>query len=446
MNNSRSNNFVPDFNPFFVRIDNRNPVTNNNPNNMGISLSAPNVVFPNMDSQINAMVNNQNLQQPFNNARPNIQIQQNHTKAKFVPCDLDEKNIQLDISLVVKEFMDLAEELRCPICLNLVLKPKECKSCSTVFCGKCIDEWCKNKSSTLLIRPSSACPMKCVKYEESPINKKFQNIINKIKVMCPNTTMGCCEILSYEETMKHIRTCNYIGYRCLGCNFTSKKSEMELHVKSCANLTEPCNLCKIEIKRKEKPFHMESCAYKPVTCRFCRAELTLKTLATHSREDCVLKTIEMYERANIEKKINSKFFSNIYTSTVANFEKSNLVSQNQHVMEITDSFAFHYRKGHAPTGNNDVITIIEFSSQVTFKTIEVLIDINKEIGKFSIEKPFILKVHTSLEGINWSEVSEIKLSMRPEYSFKMNCAPSNAKFILFNSKVPFTVIYFKLLA
>jgi hypothetical protein len=452
MNPFRSNNNIngniPDdqshnaslFNPIYVE---RPSITNNY--SAHLSLSAPNVGISHLDSHINNMLNNQ----PHLNrlSKVNTHIQPNLSKAQYVPCNLDETNLQLDVSLVTKEYMDLAEELKCPICLNLVLKPKECKSCSTVFCGNCIDEWCKKKSNNLFSsRSSPACPMKCAVYVESPINKRFLNIINKIKVMCPNTTLGCNEILPYEETMKHVRSCNYIEYKCVGCSFSAKKSAVELHVKTCADLTEPCQLCKTEVLRKQKHMHTEICMYRPVTCRFCKVDLTLKTMKLHNREDCALKIIENYERANIEKKINTKFFANIYTSTMLNFQKNNLVPQNQHVMERTDMYEFHYRKGHIPKITNDLITIIELSNQITFKTIEVLIDINNEKGNIMPETPFVLKVHTSLEGINWNEVAEMKIATRPLESFKIECTPSNAQFILFNSQVPFRVLYFKLVA
>lgn len=31
----------------------------------------------------------------------------------------------------------------CPICTNVVRKPKECLGCGDLFCSKCIDDWTK---------------------------------------------------------------------------------------------------------------------------------------------------------------------------------------------------------------------------------------------------------------------------------------------------------------
>lgn len=31
----------------------------------------------------------------------------------------------------------------CPICTNVVVKPKECTGCGDLFCSKCIDDWMK---------------------------------------------------------------------------------------------------------------------------------------------------------------------------------------------------------------------------------------------------------------------------------------------------------------
>ena len=31
----------------------------------------------------------------------------------------------------------------CPICTNVVRRPKECTGCGDLFCGKCIEDWTK---------------------------------------------------------------------------------------------------------------------------------------------------------------------------------------------------------------------------------------------------------------------------------------------------------------
>ena len=38
----------------------------------------------------------------------------------------------------------LKEELKCRICLGIVRKPKECKSCENSFCSDCLEEWFKS--------------------------------------------------------------------------------------------------------------------------------------------------------------------------------------------------------------------------------------------------------------------------------------------------------------
>lgn len=37
----------------------------------------------------------------------------------------------------------LGEMFDCPICTNVVRKPKECLGCGDLFCTKCIDDWTK---------------------------------------------------------------------------------------------------------------------------------------------------------------------------------------------------------------------------------------------------------------------------------------------------------------
>ena len=77
---------------------------------------------------------------------------------------------------ICEDNLELALEVFCKICDNLVQMPTSCKKCQNIFCKKCIDQWeAKNFS----------CPIKHDnKYEifqPQEISKTAKNIISKIK-------------------------------------------------------------------------------------------------------------------------------------------------------------------------------------------------------------------------------------------------------------------------
>lgn len=61
----------------------------------------------------------------------------------------------------------------------------------------------RENSASLDHAPSTVCPMKCVIFEETPFNRTFQKVINKIRVRGPYTTLGCSEIFNYDDSNKH---------------------------------------------------------------------------------------------------------------------------------------------------------------------------------------------------------------------------------------------------
>ena len=70
------------------------------------------------------------------------------------------------------EFKDI---IKCAICFGVVIEPKECKNCNSLFCNECIQEYQKNNSGKgfSLNCPSYMCRKPMLM---QPINRMLKNI------------------------------------------------------------------------------------------------------------------------------------------------------------------------------------------------------------------------------------------------------------------------------
>ena len=71
---------------------------------------------------------------------------------------------------------ELLEELKCPICRELVCDPVQ-TSCGHLFCGICIKE-------------TKTCPVDCEQFTSHKDNYNDRRVCN-LKVKCPNKRRGC---------------------------------------------------------------------------------------------------------------------------------------------------------------------------------------------------------------------------------------------------------------
>ena len=105
-----------------------------------------------------------------------------------------EKYINDDTIVHDAIFEAFKEEVKCPICQNILINPMMCMGCQNVFCKKCTDEWAKKDDK---------CPSRCKNqnYQKS-IEKK--NILSKLKFKC----FKCEENVAYDNIRTHMETCD----------------------------------------------------------------------------------------------------------------------------------------------------------------------------------------------------------------------------------------------
>ena len=105
-------------------------------------------------------------------------------------CGIDKKYIS---NFAVYEL--LLDEMRCPICLKILLDPIECDKCQAIICENCYfilksaDKNCFNEG----------CKGKYIK-----ANRYIRNILNELEIKC----IGCAkDNIRYTDYLIHIKTC-----------------------------------------------------------------------------------------------------------------------------------------------------------------------------------------------------------------------------------------------
>jgi len=226
----------------------------------------------------------------MNNQKPKVYYEK-------IPIVLTEG---IDQDLITEEYESLVEELICPICESLVINPVCCSKCEKPFCKYCIDTWLKKKNT---------CPNRCV-YKEAELPRILRNLLNKVKVKCPNHELGCKEIILYENYEKHLNNCEYAQWRCLGenCGYVNTKAKVIDHVNNdCTKLKEKCKWCGLSFDVSEFLYHFNNCDFMNETCIYCGMNINKNNVNTHTHDYCCDKVVKNYEKmvAQLRDEINS---------------------------------------------------------------------------------------------------------------------------------------------
>ena len=173
---------------------------------------------------------------------------------------------------------ELLEELKCPICLELVCDPVQ-TSCGHLFCGKCIKE-------------TQTCPVDRKQFTSHKDNYNDRRVRN-LKVKCPNKGRGCQWQGDLGGAARHTEVnCNYQIVECYnrGCNVKVLKGHLVDHMsKACFHRRYNCPYChKEDTYLKVTTTHFTTCDDMPLPCPGgCgRRGLVRRNMAQHLSTEC----------------------------------------------------------------------------------------------------------------------------------------------------------------
>ena len=186
----------------------------------------------------------------------------------------------------VYKFLDTAtnvlEELKCPICLELVSDPVQ-TSCGHLFCGKCIIN-------------TQNCPVDRKRFTKTTDHFNKRRLGN-FRVLCPNSEKGCeweGELRAAEDHTA--TTCEYQVVRChRGCAEEMERRRLGVHLQeSCGCRQYVCPHCThIGTYDDIITSHFTTCGSFPLPCPAgCKERVTRSTAAHHLSSTCPEELVE----------------------------------------------------------------------------------------------------------------------------------------------------------
>ena len=185
------------------------------------------------------------------------------------------KGVEYEFVNTQTEFL---EELKCPICLELVSDPVQ-TSCGHLFCGKCIKE-------------TETCPIDREQFTSHTDNFNDRRVRN-FKVKCLNKGRGCQWQGSLGDADEHRNTnCGYQFVKCNNarCNVKVERRQLVDHIqKVCPHRMYKCPHCSKEgTYLKVTTTHFTICGEMPLPCPAgCgRHRLVRRNMAHHLSAEC----------------------------------------------------------------------------------------------------------------------------------------------------------------
>ena len=195
--------------------------------------------------------------------------------------------------------IELLEELKCPICLELVSDPVQ-TSCGHLFCGKCI-------------KGTNTCPIDRSQFTSHADNFNHRRVRN-FKVKCPKKGIGCQWQGVLGDVEEHSNTgCGYVTVVCTnnGCGLEVVRKELDTHKrKVCSQRLYMCPYCfQRDTHQEIVTTHFTTCPEMPLLCPGgCGSGMLMRrNMAEHLSEKCPEELVQCrYAIAGCEEAVKRK--------------------------------------------------------------------------------------------------------------------------------------------
>ena len=164
------------------------------------------------------------------------------------------------------------DELKCPICLELVTEPVQ-TSCGHLFCKNCI-------------RGVESCPVDRAQFTTTPDHFNERRL-RRFKVKCTNSEKGCGWEGDLGDAEKHTEDlCPFTICKChnSGCNKRMERRLIDEHMRTmCSHRWRSCTHCNEEYLKVNEAGHTTICEAFPLPCPArCLTDLQIPRRALNS--------------------------------------------------------------------------------------------------------------------------------------------------------------------
>jgi hypothetical protein len=172
------------------------------------------------------------------------------TSYEISKCSPEDEMKNLSGTLIDEKHSSVSSELLCKICNKIVYEPVDCDQCNELLCKSCVQD--SNKVSLANRKNSSQCLHSNFKNS----CKTLKNMLSRISLNCPHTSLGCKEVIVYENLQSHLtKSCKYYVYKCNYCDYSGEQKECKSHSINCEASFTSCSICEEIIKKKNIMAH-----------------------------------------------------------------------------------------------------------------------------------------------------------------------------------------------
>ena len=274
---------------------------------------------------------------------------QNFFTKKYEPNPIKAPKDGIPLNRLFKISENLFEELKCPICYNLIWKPLECLECGKIFCEYCINESLKFKKF---------CPM-CKMQGPFREAKSLKSFFGKVKINCANK--GCKEKPNYFDYLTHLEKCDFRLYHCTNedCQYQDTLNNIKYHSNECKFRIIKCKYCSKEIKEMNFEIHEKTECSQNIKCDKCHSTMTRGFYwSKHYSENgeniiCLKAQVQYYEELykkskeeNEKLKETQKLEISKYKKELSNIEKekNNYKKENENLKKKIEDLKTSFKQ------------------------------------------------------------------------------------------------------